>query len=327
MNSLWWLALPVLALPVLWHRQKREETRADPLATARFLPKAEPKQVRVWRWRELVLLLVRCLLLATAIAWLADPVIAWRGDTVVVVEGVDAAWAQQQIGQAGFGKAEQLTLPPAEALNWLHAHEREWRDGARLLVVGDVPMPAAQPRFGRRVELRTMAEPFAKTEHHVAIFGEHAGQWRALFAALDGPQRFVIDDAPNSRTELIVWDRTEAPPAGLKAPLWWVLDTTAFPELKQAREVAGIRYADSTRGRLWTSAAWPPQDADSARELFETWQHLHYPPVAYTAPPQVLGVAGTGAATQSAGALRDKMMLALVALFALERILTHARRR
>jgi hypothetical protein len=327
MSSLWWLALAVLALPVWWHRQKREQKQADVLATARFLPRAEPKQVRAWRWSDPLLLLVRCLLLAALVAWLADPVLPWRGDTVIVGSGTDAAWADQQVRQAGLDAAARIDMPAPDALAWLHAHEREFAPQARLLVLGDLPMPSNLPRFAHRVELRTFSTPFAKSEHHVAVASERAAQWIALFAALDGPQRFVVDPAPGAGTELVIWDLPQAPPANLRAPLWWVLDTTAFPELKKAKEVDGLRYADSARGRLWTSTFWPPKDAQAARKLFETWQQLHYAPVPYTAPSIVLapGQADTGG--QAGGALRDALMMALAALFALERLLTHVRRR
>jgi hypothetical protein len=327
MNSLWWLALPVLLLPVWWHRQKREQTHAEPLATTRFLPPTEPREMRVWRWSERLLLLVRCLLLACLVAWLADPVLPWRGDTVLVAAGTDGAWVDRQAGQAGFKDAQRLVLPAADALVWLRAHEREWRADARLLVVGDLPMPAALPRFAHRVELRTLARPAASSEHRVAIVSKRADAWRKLFASLDGPQRFVVEDAPSGKAELVVWDVAQAPPAGLRAPLWWVGDDSAFPELKQAKQVDGLRYADSPRGRLWASAAWPPKDADGARTLFETWQRLHYAPVAYTAPSQAIAASGRTTGGEASGALRNVLMMALAALFALERILTHARRR
>jgi hypothetical protein len=327
MMSLWWLALPVLALPVWWHRKKREQATAGVLATARFLPRAEPKQVRVWRWSEPVLLLVRCLLLATVIAWLADPVIAWRGDTVIVVAGTDNAWAAQQARAAGFDNSQRIELPGPQALEWLRAHEREWKADARLLLVGDVPMPAARPRFAHRVELRTWARPVAPLGRRVAIVSERPAAWRALFASLDGPQRFIVDDAPDARTELVVWDVARLPAAGLLAPLWWVGDATALPELQGAKEVDGLRFADSAHGRLWTSTAWPPRDADGARRLFETWQQLHYPPVPYTAPATVLDAGDAAPGAQASGALREILLIVLLALFALERILTHARRR
>jgi hypothetical protein len=327
MNSLWWLALPVLALPVWWHRQKREQKQAEVLATARFLPRAEPKQVRVWRWSDPLLLLVRCLLLAALVGWLADPVVPWRGDTVIVVAGTDPAWAGRQAGEAGLREARRIELPAPEALGWLRSHEREFKPDARLLIAGDLPMPATQPRFAHRVELRTLARPFAKTEHHVAIVSDRAAAWTALFSALDWPRRFVVDAAPGAATELVIWDVAQAPQAGLHAPLWWVADATAFPELKQAKQADGLRYADSAWGRLWSSATWPPKDAGDARKLFETWQQLHYAPVAFTAPATVLEPVDAPAATPAGGALRDTLTMVLAALFALERMLTHVRRR
>lgn len=326
MNKLWWLALPVLLLPVWWHRRKRERTEAAPLATARFLPRAEPQQRRVWHWAERLLLALRCLMLLCVVALLAGLSLPWRGDTVLVAPGTDPAWLEKQASEAGFAGARRMLLPASNPLGWLESHEREWRAGARLLVAGSVPMPAVQPRFRHRVELRTTAAPFAKSDHHVAVFSKRPGQWRALFAALDGPQRYLVTDTPGVQAELIVWDLPDAAPAGMRAPLWWIGDTAAFPELRDAPSVDGVRYADSARGRLWTSSAWPPRDADAARNLFETWQQLHYAPVAYTVPSQVLAPTGS-TATASESSLRGQLLLALAILFALERILAHARRR
>ena len=178
MNSLWWLALPVLLLPIWWHRQRRERIKAQPLATARFLPRTDPQQLRVWEWADRMLLLVRCLLLAAVIAWLADLVVPWRGDTVLTGATTDPAWAEQQIGKAGFKDARRLRLTTDDALGWLREHEREWRDGARLLVLANQPMAAAMPRFRHSVELRSKAAPFATSEHHIAIVSPRAQQWR-----------------------------------------------------------------------------------------------------------------------------------------------------
>ena len=138
MNSLWWIALPTLLLPIWWHRKKRVQVAAEPLASARFLPRTEPRQMRVWRWKDVVLLILRCLLLACLIAWLADPVLPWRGNTVVVAEGTDPQWVERQVKEAGFGEAARLPLPAGDALAWVRAHEREWKPDARLLVLGDM---------------------------------------------------------------------------------------------------------------------------------------------------------------------------------------------
>jgi hypothetical protein len=327
MSSLWWLALPTLLLPVWWHRKKRVQVKAEPLATARFLPRTEPRQMRVWRWSDIALLINRCLLLACAIAWLADPVFPWRGDTVVVAQGADAQWVEREVKAAGYGEAAREPLPAAQALAWIRAHEREFKPEARLLVLGDIPMPAVLPQFRRPIVLRTLAKPLPRTEAHVAIVSTRPQEWRRMFAALDGPLRVVVDSAPGPRTELIVWDMPDAPPAALRAPLWWTTDASAFTELAQSKALGGMRYADGARGRVWASNAWPPSDPAAARALLETWRELHYAPVPYTAPPQSFAATKTAAHDDAGGALRDFLMLALVALFALERILTHARRR
>ena len=219
-QALWWLALPILFIPIWLHRQKRQRLKAEPLATARFLPSAAPAQLRVWQWSDVLLLLARCLLLAALIAWLAVTVFPWRGDTVLLDAGVDKAWADQQIQAAGFGAARREAMA-SDILPWLHSHEHEWRADARLLIVADggkVAMPARLPQFAHLVTLRlktpvpkgavatpatsetsatsaTSAAPAsasagsaaAKTEHRVvlATTPERAAAWHALFAAFD----------------------------------------------------------------------------------------------------------------------------------------------
>ena len=327
MNSLWWFALPILLLPIWWHRRKRVQNKAAPMATARFLPRAEPRQTRAWRWSDPLLLLVRCLLLAVLVAWLADPVYPWRGDTLVVLDGADAAWVEREAGQAGLAKAERVTLAPAQALHWVRTHEREWRPDARVMVLGDVPMPASTPLFGRRLEVRTQPRVSGKIERHVYIASERAPQWRRMFAAVGGPEKIVIDETPGAATALIVWDRPDAPPASLRAGLWWVTNPAAFPELAKARTLDGLRYADSARGRLWHHAAWPPQDVGAARALLDNWQQLHVGPRPFTMQSQVFPASSSVSAPEPSGALRGILLAILVALFVLERSLAHARRR
>jgi hypothetical protein len=327
MNSLWWWALPVLLLPILWHRQKREQTRAAPLATARFLPPSEPVQLRVWRFRDLFLLLLRCLLLTGLIAFLADPVLPWRGDSVLIVPGADPAFTDRQVRDAGLAEARRIDLPGRDAYRWLHEHEREFKPQARLLLVGDVAMPAALPRLRHPVTLRAQAAPAAPSELHVAIYSQRAGEWRKLFAALDAPQRHVFDEQSGPKTGLVVWDLPQLPPPGLRAPLWWVADTSAFPELQNAPQADGLHYLDSPRGRLWSAAWLPPRDADAARTMFASWQRLHLGLAPHTAPPQAPIVDARVPAGPFGGALREALATALLVLFALERIVTHVRRR
>ncbi|MES2322802.1 MAG: BatA domain-containing protein [Pseudomonadota bacterium] len=308
MISLWWLGLALLAFPIWWHRQRRERISAKPLATARFLPRTDPQQQRVWRWVDRALLLVRCLLLAAVVAWLADLVIPWRGSTVLVVPGTDSAWARQQGG-------EQLMLPTADAFGWLALHEREFQDGARLTIIGDVAMPAVKPRFSHVVEVRSRIAPRPQPGQRIVVVSKRAAKWQALFGATG----YRHDAEQSGKAALVVWDVPEAPPAGLQAPLWWVGDATAFPEL-----VAG-RHANSARGRLW--AMKPAATVEEARTQFETWQQLHYPPVPYATAPITLAAASGVSPRGASGALRYLLTIALIALFALERTLTHARRR
>jgi hypothetical protein len=374
---LWWYALPVLLLPIWWHRQKRERLKAEPLATARFLPVAAPEQLRVWRWRDRLLLLVRCLLLLALIAWLAATIFPWRGDTVLLDAGVDKAWAERQIASAGFADAQRIDLPP-DALRWLRQHERDWRPSARLLIVAraeQIAMPARVPQFSHPVELRTMPAnvPAAASnnvraaatgiatktvagtstgaaappvEQHRALNpalvtapgSEHDAAWRSLFAAFDrageGVHRYVTASEPVAGTTLIVWDTPDAaPPAGWRAPHWWIGATPApgaFPELTKASTLTfngvTLKYADSPRGRLWSSEAFPPRDADTARALYEAWQSLGAAPApAYPTPSQTLP-----ASSASLSPIIDVkpavwLSYALLGLFLLERILAHAR--
>ena len=347
---LWWLALPVLLLPVWWHRQKRQRLKAEPLATARFLPSAAPEQLRVWRWRDRLLLLVRCLLLVALIAWLAALFFPWRGDTVLIDPTADQAWAGQQIAARKMDAAQRVALPD-DVFNWLRQHERDWRPDARILIVagaGKVAMPARLPQFAHDVELQVqpaVPAPAAASvpphPHHVVLATPAARlpAWRALFAAFDvagaGTDRYVLTDAPNASTELIVWDMHDAaPPANWHAPLWWLAGGDAvagrLPGLSSAATLTingiAIKYADTPRGRIWLSTAWPPQDADGARKLYETWQALSKPAPAYPAPSQTFAAA-RGTLPAAADAERPRWLAyALLALFTLERILTHARR-
>jgi hypothetical protein len=134
-----------------------------------------------------------------------------------------------------------------------------------------------------------------------------------------------IDPQPDARTDLIVWDLPQAPPPGMRAPLWWAGDARAFAELAQARTLGSLRYADTAHGRVWAVA--PPRDAVSARALFETWQQLQYPAPAHIAPSQTIEAAHSPLMAPGSGALRYLLTLALLVLFAVERILAHAQRR
>ena len=399
---LWWFALPVLLLPVWWHRQKRQRLKAEPLATARFLPSAAPEQLRVWQWRDRILLLARCLLLVTLIAWLAALFFPWRGDTVLLDPSADQAWAEQQIAARKMSAAQRIALPD-DAFGWLRQHERDWRPDARLLIVaasGKVAMPARLPQFAHNIELqvqppaaspeRTASSSAADTPraaspertagssaadtprassseraasssavdtpraasperaagqvaapraHHVALAAPapRLAAWRALFAAFDvagaGADRYILSDAPDASTELIIWDMPATPPAAWRAPLWWLAvnaGTPPAPDLANAPTLTingiALKYADTPRGRIWSSPVWPAKDADAARALYEAWQALTHPAPVYPAPSQAFAAAPRAAPPLTDPDRANWLAYALLALFTLERILTHARR-
>lgn len=358
MQPLWWFALPVLLLPVWWHMRKRERTRSDLLATAHFLPAAAPQQQRMLRWSDVLLLLARLALLAVLIAWLAVLTTPWKGDTVFIAAGLErSAWAEQQIQSAGMGGAERQPLP-ADVWNWLARNEHEWQPGARFLILApSAPMPALPPRLAHATDLRLpppaaptpLAAPTAPDhatasavapaapgrvatpdaaalagaprERHVVVVApaERMARWQALFAAFatagDGANRYILTDTPTPATELIVWDRPDAdPPRAWKAPLWW-------------RTAAASGQAQSKQGPTWTAPSWPLQDLDAARALYERWQAATARPAAYPMPAQVMKAERPSPLPTALARSPEWLAIALLALFAIERILTHVRRR
>ncbi|KQV55417.1 MULTISPECIES: BatA domain-containing protein [unclassified Duganella] len=327
MQPLWWFALPVLLLPLWWHMRKRERTRTDLLATARFLPAAAPQQQRVLRWTEVPLLLVRLALLAVLIAWMAVLAMPWKGDTVFIDPSlVSSPWAAQQVQSAAMSGAARAPLP-ADLWNWLARNEHEWRPEARFLILAPrAAMPALPPRLAHAADLR-LAPPVAAgtpappRERHVVVAApaERLPHWQALFAAFDtaadGASRYMISDTPTAATELIVWDRTDKePPAAWTARLWW-------------RTASTTGQTPSAQGLTWTAPQWPLQDVDAARALYERWQAATAQPAPYPMPAQTLAAGRKVPLATPLGRSPEWLALAMLALFALERILTHARRR
>jgi hypothetical protein len=330
MQPLWWFALPVLLLPVWWHMRKRERTRTDLLATARFLPTAAPQQQRVLRWSDVLLLLVRLALLAVLIAWLAVLVMPWKGDTVFVDPSLQSSpWAGEQIKSAAMDGAAREPLP-ADIWNWLARNEHEWRPEARFLILAPVAaMPALPPRLAHAVDLRIAPEPagppLKARERHVVVSAssERLERWRSLFAAFgtsgDGAYRFTVADAPTPATELIVWDHADtAPPAAWKSALWWRTG---------GGNGQGNGQGQTPQGLVWTAPDWPLNDVDGARALYQRWQAATMRPAPYPMQAQLIKAERGRPLPVPLARSPEWLALALLALFAIERILTHVRRR
>jgi hypothetical protein len=338
MQPLWWFAVPVLLLPLWWHMRKRERTRTELLATARFLPAAAPQQQRILRWSDVPLLLVRLALLLALIAWLSVLAMPWKGDTVFVDPSLESSpWTAQQIHSSGMDAAAREPLP-ADVWNWLALNEHEWRPLARFLILApSAALPALRPRLAHATELRLAATDAAPAvasasvhlapmsvspprDRHVVVVAppQRIANWQALFAAFstaaDGANRYVISDTPTPETELIVWDRQDAePPPSWKAPLWW-----------RTADADGQRQ--TPQGLIWTAPKWPLQDIDTARVLYERWQAATARPAAYPMPAQAMAAARDKPLPTPLARSPAWLALALMALFAIERILAHARR-
>lgn len=373
MQPLWWFALPVLLLPLWWHLQKRERTRTEPLATARFLPPAAPRQQRVLRLVDWLLLLARLLLLLALIVWLAVLTMPWKRDTVFIEPALASdAWAAGQIRAAGMDAATREPLP-ADVWNWLARNEHAWHPSARFLIVArHLPMPALPPRLAHPLTLRTpapsapaaasaspafalgatapapardgasdvsanapaSAPPMATrprtgarpspatqpVERQVVVAAppERSARWKTLFEAFgtagDNAYRYVLTDQPTPATELIVWDLPDAqPPKSWQAPLWWRTTPTAI--------------ALERKNNIWSAAQWPLQDAAGARALYEQWQRQSRPYEAYPMPAiQTLPAQRKAPLPATLAASPEWLAAAMLALFAIERMLAHVRR-
>jgi hypothetical protein len=327
----WWLALPVLLLPIWWHMRRRERKKASLLATARFLPATTPQQQRTPRWQERLLLLIRVLLLLALIAWLAVTVMPWRGDTVLAAPDIAADVAAREATAEGLRSPAYEQVPP-DALAWLSAHQHEFRRSARVLIVARaLPMPALLPQFPLPVTVRVLlqARPAAPQLRSIALATtpEREPQWRALIAAFAAAgERFDITTTPGDATALIIWDRDGNPPANWKSPLWW--RSGAAPPGALALEVNGVHLAiaDSAQGRIWHSPDWPASGPGAASAIYEAWQQLAQPPIAYPMPSTSLP-SNAAASDDRQQRPSDWLAWTLLALFILERIAAHVRRR
>ena len=342
----WWLALPILMLPIWWHRQKRRRTRAKTLATARFLPAAEPQQQRVWQWMERLLLVLRCAMLIALIALLADVISHSRGDTVLIAEGMDKAWVDLQIEQTKLQQAQQLKFCASAAcapvqlaghqsiLSWLSLHEEQWNEPARILILAkdtQVNMPALQTPFVHQIELRLQAttkkpEP---EERHITVVSERAERWAALFKSYEsaglGNARYIIAASPNPKTELIIWESAAAPDASWRAATWWINDAKAFPTLKIDKEFGFAKTADSAAGRLYLSD-WRISEESEARSLYNFWQKIQPIHAVFLTDSQVFPTTGKKASAVLGGQWTNTFLFLLAGIFILERSLSHARR-
>jgi len=83
LNSLFLLALPLIAVPLVLHFLKRRERKVVQWGAMRFLHEATTDSRRMRLPESLLLLLARCLLVAGIVFALARPLIHWGGSSAV----------------------------------------------------------------------------------------------------------------------------------------------------------------------------------------------------------------------------------------------------
>lgn len=228
LSPLWWLLLPIFGLPIWWHRQRRHTQKIQTLATAKFLPSAPPQLLRVWRWRDIVLLLLRCLMLLTLIAILAGLFWSWRGDTVFVGNHLDEKWVQQTLQKSGFEHAKQMRfcaetkfknthenhcdIYTDDLFFWIEQQQAQWQTKARWLVLASadqLSMHGQKPVLTHDVLVRIAPldtnKQTNKTPVFVSIKSTRMAEWRRLFSAFEeagtASQPFVLSEHYGSRLD------------------------------------------------------------------------------------------------------------------------------
>lgn len=350
--ALWWLLLPVLVLPVWWHRQRRHSLKIRTLATAKFLAVTAPQLKPVWRWRDRILLLLRCLILLSMLALLAGWFLSWRGDTVLLSRDLDPQWVQQELQANGMQQARQSYFCDAvdceirtdNLLFWLEQQQSQWRPQAKILILAhaeQLAMSGQAPRIAHAVQIRIAPEQASselkKTSVHVAIQSERLPAWRRLFAAFEvagkADQTFILSDKIRPDTALAIWDLPTQPDANWRAPLVWsLLEKSAASSQTKTETQAGAQTGAQTGTQIWhipTQQNNPLEDMHAAKRLFEAWQSVRPQAQQVAMQSQDLVAVKSLAGLSNAGlesAWQQILLACLVLLFVLERGFAHARR-
>lgn len=241
-NALWWLLLPLIALPIWWHRQRRHSLKIHTLATAQFLAASAPQRRPVWRWRDWILLLLRCLILLIMLAILAGWFLSSRGDTVFLGRGLDPEWVKQELQASGMQRAQQrefcsvaeCEIHTTNVLFWLEQQQSLWRPHAKILILArpeQLTMGGQAPQIAHAVQIRIApaqsSSLLKKTVVQIAIKSERLPAWRRLFASFEmaaqADQEFVLSDKVTSNTSLAIWDLAAPADPDWRAPLTWII--------------------------------------------------------------------------------------------------------
>lgn len=365
-NALWWLLLPLIALPIWWHRLRRQSLKIHTLATAQFLAASAPQRRPVWRWRDWILLLLRCLILLTMLAILAAWYVSSRGDTVLIGRGLDPEWVKQELQASGMQQAPQRAfcstaeceIRTDDLLFWLEQQQTLWHPQSTILILASpdqLRMRGQAPQIAHNLQIRIAPVRSSNLQKknlvHIAIKSDRLPAWRRLFdgfeVAAQADQAFVLSDKITPSTSLAIWDLAAPADLNWRAPLTWLVEEKSdasaqtssnlnaefeSPLLQSLQIHSSITKVGQKPIQIWQMTMQkenPLQNIDAAKRLFEAWQSVQ--PRAQRITMQSLDLAASkraeGLSNQEAASPWQQILLAcLILLFVLERGLAHARR-
>lgn len=314
--AFWWLLLPVVLLPIWWHRQRRLNPKILTLATAKFLASATPQRKPIWRWRDWILLLLRCLILLCMLALLAGWFLSWRGDTVLLAPDLDPQWVRQELKKSGMQEAQQSVFCAQAAceihtdnlLSWLEQQQAQWRPQARILILAradQLRMNAQAPQIAHALQIRIAPSPrhpavaTNRSKLPIAVASDRLPEWQRLIAAFNlatnsatnsatkTDQEWIVSEKITHDTVLAIWDRAEPPESGWRAPLLWLItegkgntqQSDAASQRWRALAISSSQQANMQVWQLDLRQANPLQNIEVAKQLFEAWQSVRPQPL------------------------------------------------
>ena len=283
-------ALAALALPLLIHLARRTELRRTDFAALRWL-RARPRPRQRPRFEEWPLLILRLLLLAMLVLWLARPVTPAPPDDaprVYVVPGIAPGAAAPLLAKGVQGHWLAPGFPPLDTpapdgpvpvASLVRELDAETPPGARLHILVPAIIEGAdaeRPRVSRPIDWRivpgTMAAPPPSRSKPVRLairtdgrrgdsryLGAVATAWRDEG---ERPDIAPLDAPLPDRDTVVAWLGSGALPAGLIA---WVeaggqavipvdVPVPTGPVVVAARDAEGRPFLEATalgRGRLF----------------------------------------------------------------------------
>lgn len=356
-----WTALAALLVPLLLHLDRRRALQPLRFAALRWIGAARQPQ-RTLRLREPLLLLLRLVLLAAAVAWLAQPLLrgTWHGprEWLVVVPGanVDAAardgeqpavWLAPGFPPLDHAHGVKGSLPLASLLRELDAQLHEG-DRLRVVVPREIDGLAADALalvhpIQWQIDATTVMPTATQTPPLVAVRYEDANDvslrgWRTLVAAWNTAPRFAVrvdeatrDVAIPPEATAVVWFGADAGAStDASSDARTVLQIVATPTSQAAPSHTPTRV-DSGTGTLLRLGPLDPSHNPSLRDpAFPARLHaaLFGPP-----PPPTRADAAAVAPRTSTQTfeppptpLRPLLAVLIAALFLAERVLANGRR-